>query len=239
MNMERGLIVLLTGAGISAESGIKTFRDSNGLWETYRTEEVASPEGFERHPAVVQAFYNRRRAQLREAGIEPNAAHHALARLEREWPGEVWTVTQNVDDLHERAGSRNLIHMHGELIKARCLKTGQVHPWPQDITPESACPCCLLTGTLRPHIVWFGEVPLEMHRIFDLLGRCAIFAAIGTSGQVYPAAGFVHTLPQRARTFEINLQASEISSSFQQTRLGPASQQVPAWVSELLGSATR
>lgn len=236
---EKNSIVLLTGAGISAESGIKTFRDHNGLWEEHRIEDVASIDGYLRNPDLVQSFYNNRRAQLKDAGVQPNAAHFALAQLEKEWPGEVLLVTQNVDDLHERAGSRNLIHMHGELRKVRCDRTGRVFSWTDDINADTVCPCCNKARTLRPHIVWFGEMPLEMERIFAALERCGLFAAIGTSGQVYPAAGFVHHVKPTARTVEINPEASAIASAFEEHRRGKAGEAVPAFVEELLSKLRR
>jgi NAD-dependent deacetylase len=226
------LIVVLTGAGISAESGLRTFRAADGLWEDHRVEDVATPEAFMRNPALVQSFYNERRRQL--GLVAPNAAHRALARLEREWPGELLLVTQNVDDLHDRAGSRCLIHMHGELLKARCLMCGQVTAWAADLLQDSRCPACARAGCLRPHIVWFGETPLEMDRIGEALERCSAFAAIGTSGNVYPAAGFVSMVGSRARTIELNLDASAISSAFQECRQGRATELVPRWVEQLL-----
>src|SRR5688572_11753045 len=183
-------IVVLTGAGISAESGIKTFRDNNGLWENHRVEDVCTPEAFTRNPELVQQFYNARRRQL-VAEAKPNPAHAALADFERNFGGDFILITQNVDDLHERAGSRNLRHMHGELLKARCSKTQIVVPWTANITADTPCPCCSKTGLLRPHIVWFGEMPLFMDEIEAALSRCDLFVSIGTSGQVYPAAGFV------------------------------------------------
>ena len=200
-------------------------------------EDVATPEAFVRDRALVQRFYNERRRQL--GAVVPNAAHHALARLEQAWPGEVLVVTQNVDDLHDRAGSRNLIHMHGELLKARCLACGTVSPWAADIQPDSRCPACARPGSLRPHIVWFGEMPLELDRIGDALERCGLFAAIGTSGHVYPAAGFVSMVAPGTRTVELNLDASQISSAFDACRTGRATAVVPAWVEELLAGASR
>jgi NAD-dependent deacetylase len=224
-------LVILTGAGISAESGLRTFRAADGLWEDHRVEDVATPEGFARNPELVQRFYNERRRQL--STVAPNAAHEALARLEREWPGEVLVVTQNVDDLHERAGTRQLIHMHGELLRVRCLACHAVSTWAEEILAGSRCPVCT-RGGLRPHIVWFGELPLEMDRITRALARCGTFAAIGTSGHVYPAAGFVEMVPAGTRTFELNTEASLISSAFRERRLGPASRTVPEWVEQLL-----
>jgi NAD-dependent deacetylase len=226
-------IVVLTGAGISAESGLRTFRAADGLWEDHRVEDVATPEAFVRNPGLVQRFYNERRRQLDR--VEPNAAHHALARLEREWPGGMLLVTQNVDDLHDRAGSRNLIHMHGELLKARCLRCGKVGAWQGDILQDSRCPACSKTGCLRPHIVWFGEMPLELDRIGEALDRCGIFAAVGTSGAVYPAAGFVSMVSPGTRTLELNLEVSEVSDAFDECIQGPATEVVPLWVERLLG----
>jgi NAD-dependent deacetylase len=225
-------LVILTGAGISAESGVKTFRDAGGLWEDHRIEDVASPEGFARDPALVQRFYNARRRQLRE--VRPNAAHEALARLEAEWQGDFLLVTQNVDDLHQRAGSRGLVAMHGELLKARCLACGEASPWDADIAPDSRCPACGAEGGLRPHIVWFGEMPLELDRIFRALGGCDVFAAIGTSGNVYPAAGFVDAVPRSCRTVELNLEPSLVATAFRDRRVGRATELVPAWVEEIL-----
>jgi NAD-dependent deacetylase len=227
------LVVILTGAGISADSGVRTFRAADGLWEEHRVEDVATPEAFVRDPALVQRFYNERRRQLK--AVIPNDAHRALARLEREWRGEVLVVTQNVDDLHDRAGTRNLIHMHGELLKARCLRCGEVHRWEEDILAESRCPSCSRPGGLRPHIVWFGEMPLRMDSICEALERCALFAAIGTSGNVYPAAGFVSMVAPGVPTVELNLEASMVSSAFHEHRQGRAADLVPAWVEELLG----
>jgi NAD-dependent deacetylase len=231
-----GSIVVLTGAGISAESGLATFRGAGGLWEGHRVEDVATPEAFARDPLLVQRFYNLRRAHLRDPVIQPNAAHRALARLEREWPGEVLLVTQNVDDLHERAGSRNLIHMHGELMKALCLACHGSNPWTEDLGTGSACPSCGRAGRLRPDIVWFGEMPYRMDDIFDALMRCDLFLSVGTSGQVYPAAGFVEVVRDNgdARTIEINLEPSAVSTGFAEHRRGPAGELVPALVEELL-----
>lgn len=225
-------IVILTGAGISAESGIRTFRDFNGLWENHRVEEVASPEGFSENPDLVLRFYNIRRAQMGE--VEPNAAHLALARLEREWPGGVLLVTQNVDDLHERAGTENLIHMHGELRKVRCNRCGVAFSWQGDQSRKDECPRCRRRGGMRPHIVWFGEVPFELERIYQALEACGCFVSIGTSGHVYPAAGFVQEANPYAYTLELNLEASKGASRFFEQRSGRASELVPAWVDELL-----
>jgi NAD-dependent deacetylase len=225
-------LVVLTGAGISAESGLRTFRGADGLWENHRVQEVATPEAFRQDPSLVYRFYNERRRTL--ATVEPNPGHLALARLEREWGGDLLVVTQNVDDLHDRAGSKNLLHMHGELLKGRCLACRAVLPWPGDMDQDSRCPRCG-RGPLRPHIVWFGELPLEMDRIYQALDRCDLFVAIGTSGHVYPAAGFVEAVGPGARTLELNLEPSLVASAFQEARTGRASDLVPAFVAELLG----
>lgn len=200
-------LVILTGAGISAESGLKTFRDAGGLWEGHRVEDVATPQAFHRNPARVHDFYNQRRQQLTE--VNPNPAHCSLSVLERLWQGDFLLVTQNVDNLHERAGSTNLLHMHGELTKARCQRTGEVFDWLEDMTTESTCPCCNRKGNLRPHIVWFGEIPLEMERIGEAIAKADYFIAIGTSGIVYPAAGFSYDAKMAgAETIEMNLEPS-------------------------------
>ena len=225
-------IVILTGAGISAESGLGTFRDKGGLWSQYDLEEVATPEGFARNPALVHDFYNARRANCRTAG--PNDAHHALARLEQNWPGPVWVVTQNVDDLHERAGSQNVVHMHGQLTRALCATCG--HRWdaPLVMDPADPCPACAAQAT-RPDIVWFGEMPYHMDIIAQALTDCALFVAIGTSGQVYPAAGFAsEAAAAGAVTRELNLERSDTSHLFDRVTLGKASDIVPAFVSEML-----
>jgi NAD-dependent deacetylase len=228
-------IVILTGAGISAESGIKTFRANDGLWEGHRVEDVASPEGFTRNPGLVQAFYNERRRLLNTNAMHPNKAHLALAELEQRFPGEVLLVTQNIDDLHERAGSKNLIHMHGELNKARCLRSEQVFDWVGDITENSRCGCCNLPATLRPHIVWFGEMPFEMERIYSALLQCDLFISIGTSGHVYPAAGFVQLASAaKADTVELNLERSLVNDVFQISIQGSATTIVPAYVEQIL-----
>ena len=228
-------IVILTGAGISKESGLETFRDAEGIWSKVRIEDVATPEAFRRDPARVQAFYNARRRGLLD-GVAPNPAHEALARLERDWPGEVLLVTQNIDDLHERAGSKNLIHMHGEILKGACLSCETVSPWRQDMDRDSLCPACGTCGLIRPNVVWFGEMPFEMPRIFGALASCDLFLSIGTSGNVYPAAGFVEEARAAgARTVELNLEASAGATSFHEARQGPASILVPAFVDELLG----
>ena len=234
MSAGNGKIVILTGAGISAESGLGTFRDVDGLWTKYDLNEVATPEGFARNPALVHDFYNARRANCR--GAAPNAAHAALARLQGFWPGEVVIVTQNVDDLHERGGAGEVIHMHGALDTALCGACG--HRWaaPAEMHPDDPCPSCRTPAT-RPDVVWFGEIPYHMDRIMAELESCASFAAIGTSGEVYPAAGFVELAARAgAHTVEINLEPSSVVSAFAETRFGPASELVPAWVDGLLGA---
>ncbi|MRI34763.1 NAD-dependent protein deacylase [Endozoicomonas sp. OPT23] len=225
-------IVILTGAGISAESGIQTFRASDGLWENHPVEEVATPEGYSRNPRLVQSFYNARRKQLPEVTF--NSAHKALADFEESFEGDFLLITQNVDDLHERAGSNNLIHMHGELLKARCQDSEQVFQWQEDLSVETPCPCCGIEGNLRPHIVWFGEMPLEMDRIYDALAECDLFIAIGTSGNVYPAAGFFgEASAASAHTVEINLDPGSNASRFDQVINGSATTCVPAFLNSL------
>ncbi len=226
-------IVILTGAGISAESGIDTFRSAGGLWEQHRVEDVATPEGFARNPNLVLNFYDMRRAAL--ANVAPNSAHMALARLEREFAGELLLVTQNVDDLHERGGSARVLHMHGELKSALCTSCETRSPWLGTMIERPPCPVCR-APTLRPDVVWFGEMPYQMGRIYQALESCDLFVSIGTSGAVYPAAGFVQEArASGARTLELNLEPSEGSRLFHETRLGPASEVVPAWVEEVLG----
>ena len=227
-------IVILTGAGVSAESGLATFRGADGLWEGHRVEDVATPEAFRRDPALVHAFYDARRAKL--GTVEPNAAHRALARLDADWPGELLLVTQNVDDLHARAGSRRLLHMHGELKRGWCLVCDQRFGWDGPMGGGAACPSCSRTGAVRPDIVWFGEMPYDMERIDAALQRCDLFVSVGTSGAVYPAAGFVQTARYSgARCVEINLEPSQGSIFFHETRIGEAGKLVPAWVEEVLG----
>lgn len=228
-------VVILTGAGISAESGIRTFRGADGLWEGHRIEDVASPEGFIRDPATVYRFYNERRRQLVSPDIQPNAAHLALAELEAELGDDFLLVTQNIDDLHKRAGNQRVLPMHGELRKTRCTACGDVPDFDDDFDHQTACPSCGASGHLRPHVVWFGEMPLYMDEIYAALMQCDVFAAIGTSGHVYPAAGFVEVAQRAgAETVEINLEKSAVHSSFEQTLYGPATQQVPMWVDLLL-----
>lgn len=228
-------IVILTGAGISAESGLATFRGPDGLWEGHRVEDVATPEAFRRDPALVHAFYDARRERL--GTVEPNAAHAALARLDAEWPGELLLVTQNVDDLHERAGSKRLVHMHGELRRGWCLACGGRFAWDGPMGEGASCPACAAAGLVRPDIVWFGEMPYEMERIDEALRRCGLFVSIGTSGAVYPAAGFVQSARYAgAHCVEINLQPSQASIFFDEARVGPAGKLVPEWVEEVLAA---
>jgi len=229
-------IVILTGAGVSAESGLATFRGPDGLWEGHRVEDVCTPQALARDPALVHAFYDARRAKL--GTVEPNAAHLALARLDSEWPGELLLVTQNVDDLHERAGSKRLLHMHGELTSGWCLNCDQRFGWVGPMGTAAECPSCATSGTVRPDIVWFGEMPYEMERIDDALRRCDLFVSIGTSGVVYPAAGFVQTARYcGARTLEMNLDPSLGSYMFDESRVGKAGDLIPRWVEEMLAAA--
>ena len=233
--MDKPRVVVLTGAGISAESGIQTFRAADGLWEEHRVEDVATPEGFARDPALVQAFYNARRRQLQQPEIAPNAAHLALAKLEEALGDRFLLVTQNIDNLHERAGNHNIIHMHGELLKVRCAWSGQVLEWKEDVLDEDRCHCCQFPSRLRPHVVWFGEMPLGMDEIYSALAMADVFIAIGTSGHVYPAAGFVHEARlQGAHTVELNLEPSQVGSEFEEKHYGLASEVVPAFVDKLL-----
>ncbi|WP_182541625.1 NAD-dependent deacylase [Nocardioides ginsengisegetis] len=227
-------IVVLTGAGISAESGVPTFRDADGLWEGHRVEDVATPEAYDHQPMVVQRFYDARRAAL--AAVEPNPAHAALARLEGHLGDDFLLVTQNIDDLHERAGSTRVTHMHGELLSALCRACGGRSPWADDLADLPPCPRCGVTE-LRPDVVWFGEIPYAMDAIQVALASADLFVSIGTSGAVYPAAGFVQlATAYGARTLELNLQPSEGTHHFAESRHGRAGELVPAWVDELLGS---
>lgn len=238
-------IVILTGAGVSAESGIDTFRDAGGLWEKHRVEDVATPEAFARDPDLVLRFYDMRRAAIQTK--QPNAAHHALARLDREWQGEgrsLTIVTQNVDDLHDRAGemagvsNERLIHMHGTHLTAWCLACDDRPEWREPLIDRPACPACGVAGQLRPDIVWFGEMPYHMQKIYHALNRADLFVSIGTSGAVYPAAGFVREARSNGvRTVELNLEPSKGSRWFDEARHGPATQIVPDWVDEILSGA--
>jgi len=229
-------IVILTGAGVSAESGLATFRGPDGLWEGHRVEDVATPEAFARDPGLVHKFYDARRAKLDI--VEPNAAHLALARLDSEWPGDLLIITQNVDDLHERAGAKRLLHMHGELTSGWCLACDQRFPWTGPMGEGASCPVCQVAGRVRPDIVWFGEMPYEMDRIDEALMSCGLFVSIGTSGAVYPAAGFVQSARYcGAHCLEINLEPSQGSIFFDERRYGAAATEVPSWVDELLVGA--
>lgn len=236
MSGKKKNIVILTGAGISAESGIQTFRASDGLWHEHSIEEVATPEGFAANPSLVHQFYNERRKHLHNTDVNPNAAHDALAKLEREHDGNVLLVTQNVDNLHERAGSRNLIHMHGELNKIRCEKSQHYYQWTESLDLNTVCECCGKAGNLRPHIVWFGEMPFLMDEIYQTIDNCDLFISIGTSGQVYPAAGFAQVARSTgAKTVELNLDPTNASDTFDESINGPASKIVPEFVNQLLG----
>jgi NAD-dependent deacetylase len=235
-------IVVLTGAGISAESGIQTFRAGDGLWENHRIEDVATPEGFAANPIRVHQFYNQRRQQLLSHEIRPNPAHQALTRLEHALSDisgtEFLLVTQNVDNLHERSGSRKLVHMHGELLKMRCIETNLCFDIRGDLSLDDCCRCCRQPGNLRPHIVWFGEMPLDMFRIEKALTRCDLFISIGTSGNVYPAAGF-HQLASQAGAHTVELNLEQTGSRFDEHRYGRASELVPKFVDEILGVITK
>ena len=219
-------IVILTGAGISKESGIDTFRDKGGIWSKVKVEDVATPQAFEKNPSTVQKFYNGRRANLLDPSI----------KLEREWQGDVAVVTQNIDNLHEAAGTKNLIHMHGELLKARCTNCGLVLDWDKPLGEGEKCPDCY-QKTLRPHVVWFGETPLMMGSIDQLLANCNLFLSIGTSGNVYPASGFVQVANAcGSHTVEINLEPSEGATLFKQSKYGVATLLVPSFVQTLIDS---
>ncbi|HLY55383.1 MAG TPA: Sir2 family NAD+-dependent deacetylase [Stellaceae bacterium] len=232
---EPGRIVILTGAGVSRESGIETFRDKDGIWSRVRIEDVATPEAFVRNPVAVHEFYNWRRRRLLDPAVVPNAAHAALARLDEAWDGALLLVTQNIDDLHERAGSRRLLHMHGEHLKARCAACDHVVDWREDLSVELACGACGRRGGMRPHVVWFGEMPHGLEEIDAALSECHLFIAIGTSGAVYPAAGFVErAMAAGARTVELNLEPTQVSRRFDEHVYGPASEIVPAFVERLL-----
>ncbi|MCT2398095.1 NAD-dependent deacylase [Novosphingobium mangrovi (ex Huang et al. 2023)] len=229
-------ILILTGAGVSAESGIDTFRGAGGLWEGQAVEDVATPEAFTRDPDLVLRFYDMRREAIQTK--EPNAAHHALARLDREWPGNLLIVTQNVDDLHERAGAKRVLHMHGEHLNAWCTSCDVRSPWTGPLIDRPACPACGDTA-LRPDVVWFGEVPYHMEEIFSALREANLFVSIGTSGAVYPAAGFVRNARDLgAATLELNLEPSQGSLWFEEARHGPATELVPAWVETMLAGRT-
>lgn len=228
-------VLVLTGAGISAESGIPTFRGADGLWEGHRVEDVATPQAFARDPKLVHQFYNMRRRKLLDPSIRPNAAHEALARFESRHRGEFLLVTQNIDDLHRRAGSRNVLSMHGELLKARCTLTGDVLDWRDDLFVDTVRPDEPdLVGTLRPHIVWFGEMPFGLDVIDAFARDCDLFVAIGTSGVVYPAAGIVQSTPPTCRRVEINLDDTPQSPHFERSIRGKATLEVPKFLESIL-----
>jgi len=228
-------IVILTGAGVSAESGIRTFRANDGLWENHRIEDVATPEAFERDPSLVHRFYNRRRAHLLSHEVRPNRAHTAISQLEQNEHVSVLVVTQNIDDLHERAGSKNIIHMHGELLKSYCQKTGNRYAIRADLGVDDQCACCQLSHTLRPDIVWFGEMPYQMDKIYEAIEQCDVFISIGTSGNVYPAAGFVQIANQAgAHTVELNMAPSLVESEFKEKIYGSATDVVPRYLEALV-----
>lgn len=235
MNSSFRSVVVLTGAGISAESGIQTFRAADGLWENHPVDEVATPEGFERNSQLVYEFYNQRRRQLLADEIKPNPAHIALAEFEHDFDGSFLLITQNIDNLHERAGSQNLLHMHGEILKMRCQNSQLVYDIREDLVFDTHCRCCRSAGNLRPHIVWFGEIPMHMNQINQALQRCDLFVSIGTSGNVYPASGFYQTAKiAKANTVELNLE--ETGSTFDEHRYGQASVVVSEYFAELLSS---
>ncbi|MCA0245105.1 MAG: NAD-dependent deacylase [Proteobacteria bacterium] len=235
-------IAVLTGAGISKESGIDTFRDDGGLWTRVNLEEVATVDAWFRDKKKVLDFYNETRRAFRSAHITPNAAHEALARLEREYEGEVTIITQNIDPLHEMAGSRKVIHMHGRDGEVRCMACQTEFASDADLTPESVCPKCRSVGELRPNIVWFGEMPMHLDEIHEVLERCGLFIAIGTSGEVYPAAGFVLHVRRhrpRAHTIELNLEPTDNQALFHEHIYGPATKVVPPYVTRILKQGWR
>jgi NAD-dependent deacetylase len=229
---KKARIVVLTGAGISAESGISTFRDADGLWEGHDIMKVATPQGFAQDPAQVHRFYNLRRSKLNF--VSANPGHEALARLEREWSGDFLLITQNVDDLHERAGSKKLVHIHGELKKARCGGCGWVGEWLDDLSIDVTCNACNKKALMRPHIVWFEEVPFHLDECYSALASADFFISVGTSGHVYPAAGFVELTPSNCRRIEVNTAGTEISAAFHDHVVGPAAQMLPALVDAIL-----
>jgi len=225
-------IVILTGAGVSAESGIDTFRTAGGLWERYRPEDVATPQAFARDPDLVLGFYDMRRAAIQEK--QPNEAHRALGRLDAEWTGDLLIVTQNIDDLHERGGAHRVLHMHGQHLNAWCTACDVKSPWRGSLADRPPCPACG-EAALRPDVVWFGEIPYRMDAIHAALRDCDLFVSIGTSGAVYPAANFVRSARDLgARTLELNLEPSQGSAWFHESRLGAATEIVPHWVDEML-----
>jgi len=230
-------VLVLTGAGISAESGLKTFRDNNGLWENHSVEEVATPEGFRRDPELVYRFYNERRAQLQDGSVHPNKAHEALAKLESQIGNNLQIVTQNVDNLHERAGNKNVLHMHGELMSAKCTQSQQEKVWTKPLDASDRCDCCTPAQKMRPDIVWFNEIPYHMDTIEKHLFECDLFVSIGTSGNVYPAAGFANMARQYgAHTLELNLEPSQAQNLFDEAYYAPASELIPRFVDECVNA---
>ena len=234
--MKRGNIVILTGAGVSRESGLDTFRDADGIWAKVSLEDVATPEAFAKNPGRVHDFYNGRRQQLLSGTLSPNDAHVALANLEHSWKhGAVTIITQNIDDLHERAGSINVIHIHGELLKARCAACEETARWVCDLSTETRCPGCHAIGTMRPHVVWFGEMPMRMEAVEEAVQDSDLFLSIGTSGTVYPAAALVEVARSvGAYTVELNLESSANASVFDEAIYGPATKVVKDFVAKLL-----
>ena len=229
-------IVILTGSGISAESGVATFRDKDGIWAKYDYRDVATPEGFAANPDLVHSFYNDRRRKL--PSVSPNAAHIALAELESgliAHGGQLTLITQNVDDLHARAGSKNILHMHGELGKAACAHCGDISDCTGDLSTDDFCSVCKQKGGMRPYVVWFGEMPRFMDEAMTAIASADLFVSIGTSGSVYPAAGFAgEARAAGVQTTELNLEPSENAHVFSDSRYGPATTVVPVWAREIL-----
>ena len=234
--MAKNNIVILTGAGISKESGLDTFRDADGLWNKVRIEDIATPEAYARDPARVLEFYNMRRHSMLDKKIRPNPAHLALAELEQKFPGNFLLITQNIDNLHERAGSTNILHIHGEILRIRCTACQEIQHFKSAISLTSICNICDIIGRLRPHVVWFGEMPFHMEEIETALKLCDLFVSIGTSGNVYPAAGFVERVKNNGHghTVELNLEPSEGATLFAETYYGPASEIVPTYIKKIL-----
>ena len=234
--MSKKNIVILTGAGISKESGLDTFRDTDGLWGKIKIEDIATPEAYARNPENILKFYNKRRRSMAGDKIKPNAAHLSLVKLEKKFPGKVLLVTQNIDNLHERAGSANLLHMHGEIFKVRCDACHNVVVWKCALSLANTCNHCSTIGRMRPHVVWFGETPFHMEEIKAALELCDLFISIGTSGEVYPAAGFVQQvkIAGQGHTVELNLEPSKVATLFTETHYGPACAIVPSYVKKIL-----
>lgn len=233
MNTKYKNILILTGAGVSAESGLATFRDADGLWNNHKVEDVATIEAFERNPEFVHQFYNEMKPELLHA--KPNPAHLALAKLEQEYPGEVNIITQNVDTLHEKAGSQKVCHIHGQINQAVCLNCGNVLETWDDVDTQTVCPHCHVAGMMKPNIVFFGESLLYMDKAAHLLSNCDLFVSVGTSGVVYPAAGFVQTAKYRgAETYEFNLEAASNNYLFDKHIYGKCGKTLPEFVDKLL-----